>query len=133
MFAGGIREVADDAVAEAFARFAAHQAAVREPKPWLYKVAFRLASQELRARARSYPIQTGEEGAVRRAGRFEGEVELMQLMDHLSPRLRAVFVLCVVFEYQPQEAAAILGISGIAARVYLHRARQRMREELGSE
>ena len=46
-YAGGRRDVADDAVAEAFARVMARGAEVREPLPYLYRVAFRVASAEL--------------------------------------------------------------------------------------
>jgi len=45
-YAGGRRDVADDAVSEAFARMMARGAAVREPEPYLYRVAFRVASTE---------------------------------------------------------------------------------------
>ena len=43
-YSGGRRDVADDAVAEAFARAMARGAEVRDPLAYLYRVAFRVAS-----------------------------------------------------------------------------------------
>jgi DNA-directed RNA polymerase specialized sigma24 family protein len=47
-FAGGRAAVADDAVAEAFARALERISQIREPVPWLYRTAFRLAAEDLR-------------------------------------------------------------------------------------
>jgi hypothetical protein len=47
-FAGGRAAVADDAVAEAFARALERFGQIREPVPWLYRTAFRIAAEELR-------------------------------------------------------------------------------------
>ncbi len=47
-FAAGRRAVADDAVAEAFARALEHANQIRDPVPWLYRTAFRLAAEDLR-------------------------------------------------------------------------------------
>jgi DNA-directed RNA polymerase specialized sigma24 family protein len=46
-YSGGRRDVADDAVAEAFARVMARGVEVRDPLAYLYRVAFRVASAEL--------------------------------------------------------------------------------------
>ncbi len=51
-YAGGRREVADDAVAEAFARAMARDAEVRDPLAYLFRIAFRVASAELARRMR---------------------------------------------------------------------------------
>jgi DNA-directed RNA polymerase specialized sigma24 family protein len=47
-FSAGRRHVADDALAEAFARAMERGRAVREPEPYLFRVAFRVAAQELK-------------------------------------------------------------------------------------
>jgi hypothetical protein len=47
-YSGGRRDVADDAVAEAFARTIERDDQVRDPKAYLYRLAFRIASAELR-------------------------------------------------------------------------------------
>src|SRR5437867_311885 len=46
-YAGGRRHLAEDVVAEAFARAIEHGASIRDPLPWIYRTAFRLASREL--------------------------------------------------------------------------------------
>lgn len=50
--ASGSREVADDAVAEAFAQALRRGSAVRDPAAWLWRVVFRLAAGELKERGR---------------------------------------------------------------------------------
>lgn len=50
-YAGGLREIADDAVAEAFARAIQYDRAIRRPPSWLYRTAFRIAAAELRRRS----------------------------------------------------------------------------------
>jgi RNA polymerase sigma-70 factor (ECF subfamily) len=47
-FAGGRVAIADDAVAEAFARALERFGQIRELVPWLYRTAFRIAVEELR-------------------------------------------------------------------------------------
>jgi DNA-directed RNA polymerase specialized sigma24 family protein len=47
-YSGGRRDVADDAVAEAFARAIERDRQIREPRAYLYRVAFRIAAAELR-------------------------------------------------------------------------------------
>jgi len=51
-FAAGQRGVADDAVAEAFARALEQAGQIRDPVPWLYRTAFRLAADDLRRQRR---------------------------------------------------------------------------------
>jgi len=47
---GGNRDLADDVVAEAFARTLERGSTVRDPPAYLFRVAFRLAARELRRR-----------------------------------------------------------------------------------
>ena len=54
-FAGGRRDVADDAVAEAFARAIEHASTIRDPLAWIYRTASRIASNELRHERRQPP------------------------------------------------------------------------------
>src|SRR6478752_3146114 len=50
VYAGGRRDIADDSVAEAFTRSLESAGPIRDPKAWLYRVAFRAAAAELRHR-----------------------------------------------------------------------------------
>jgi DNA-directed RNA polymerase specialized sigma24 family protein len=51
-FTGGRRDVAEEAVAEAFARAIAHSGTIRDPLAWIYRTAFRVASAELKRERR---------------------------------------------------------------------------------
>ena len=66
------------------------------------------------------------------ADREEIRDRLDQAMAQLSPSLRAVFQLRDVEDRSTAETAAILGITEAAAKVRVHRARLRLREELGA-
>src|SRR4249920_3385125 len=54
-FSGGRRQVAEDAVAEAFARAIEHADGIRDPLAWIYRTAFRLATRELQREKRLPP------------------------------------------------------------------------------
>src|SRR2546423_13390322 len=72
-FTGGRRDVAEEAVAEAFARAIAHAGGIRDPLPWIYRTAFRLAAEELRrerrrtTEAREASVDPPEIGELMRA------------------------------------------------------------------
>src|SRR5436190_20817936 len=66
-YSGGRRDVADDAVAEAFARALEHQGSIRSPKPWGYRIAFRVATAAVRReRGRGELRDRGAEGPAAR-------------------------------------------------------------------
>ena len=126
-FTGGRRDVAEEAVAEAFARAIAHAPAIREPLPWIYRTAFRLARDELR-RERSRPAI--ERGVVE----DRPEVgELMRALRELSPNQRAAIVLRYEEGFSVEEVARRMGTAAPTVRVHIHRARMRLRELLGDE
>jgi DNA-directed RNA polymerase specialized sigma24 family protein len=54
-YAGGRRDVADDAVAEAFARAISRADHVRDPLAYLFRVAFRVASAEMARKSKEVP------------------------------------------------------------------------------
>jgi DNA-directed RNA polymerase specialized sigma24 family protein len=54
-FTGGRADVAEEATAEAFARAVASRDALRDPLGWIYRVAFRVAIDELRRDRRRGP------------------------------------------------------------------------------
>jgi RNA polymerase sigma-70 factor (ECF subfamily) len=125
-FTGGRADVAEEATAEAFARAIAQGDALRDPLAWIYRVAFRVAIDELRADRR-------------RASQVDVAVpppELAGLTDalrQLSPNQRAAIVLRHVLDLDPDEIAHRMGIAQPTVRVHLHRGRKRLRELLGDE
>ncbi len=65
-YTGGRRDIADEAVAEAFARAIAYTRGIRDPLAWIYRTAFRIAAEELRhdaARSSEPDTSVGAAGA----------------------------------------------------------------------
>lgn len=126
-FTGGRRDVAEEAVAEAFARALQHAAGIRDPIAWIYRTAFRIAREEMRRDARhGAAIDTGAEDAA-------GTGELMRALRQLSPNQRAAIVLRYEADLPVDDVARRMGIAAPTVRVHLHRGRTRLRELLGSE
>ncbi len=125
-FAGGRAAVADDAVAEAFARALVRAGQIREPVPWLYRTAFRIAAEELR---RKEPAAVPELTVATAAG-LEA---LVPALRELSPAQRAAVVLHYEADLPVREVAERMGTSAAAVKVHLFRARRRLRELLSEE
>ena len=130
-YAGGRRDVADDAGAEAFARMMARGAAVREPGPYLYRVAFRVASSEF--------ARGGKEAAMHEIASTGGDPsqnglpDLLAALRELTPAQRAAVYLHYRADLPVREVAHITGMSTAAVRVHLMRGRRRLAELLGRE
>jgi RNA polymerase sigma-70 factor (ECF subfamily) len=127
VYAAGSREIADDTVAEAFARFIARSDAVTSPEPWLYRTAFRLAATELRHRGKTggidRPVDQPEPGME----------DLIAALRKLSPAQRAAVVLHYEADMPVSEVARRLGSTRGAVRVHLHAGRKRLRAILGAQ
>ena len=107
---------------------------------WLYRITANCAAtllgrhnrhrhdelDEATAGADSHPDRDPE----LRADADELRGRLRAALDSLPPRLRAVVVLRDVYELSHETIAAELGISESAAKVRLHRARNKLREQL---
>jgi len=127
-FTGGRRQVAEDAIAEAFARAMERDRSVRDPLPYIYRTAFRLASEELRLDRRRGTLQ-----ADHVAIEAPDLVDLIRALDALPPKQRAVVILHDEEGYAAAEVGRLLGIAPTTARVHLHRGRTRLRALLGTE
>jgi RNA polymerase sigma-70 factor (ECF subfamily) len=128
VYAGGRHEVADDAVAEAFARALEHDQAIRDPKPWLYRTAFRVALSEMRRRD-----QPGDPAEHAATSEPQGLGELVAALRALSPSQRAAIVLHYEEDLLVKEVARVMGSTSGAVRVHLHNGRRRLRTLLGAE
>jgi RNA polymerase sigma factor (sigma-70 family) len=118
----GDREVASDAVAEAFAQALGRGDDLRDPQRWVWRAAFRIAAGELKDRGRFQ--------ATTSAARYEMEeppTRLMAGLSRLSPNQRAALVLYYYAGYPTKEIAGILGASAATVRVHLSQGRQRLR------
>jgi RNA polymerase sigma-70 factor (ECF subfamily) len=125
-FAGGRADIAEEATAEAFARAVAHRDAIRDPIAWIYRVAFRVAIDELRRDRRR--------GALVEETTAPPElVGVTEALRRLSPNQRAAIVLRYVMDLDVAEVAHRMGVAEPTVRVHLHRGRKRLRELLGTE
>jgi RNA polymerase sigma-70 factor (ECF subfamily) len=129
-FAAGRRAVADDAVAEAFARGLEHADQIRDPVPWLYRTAFRIAAADLRRERRERELEPEADQAAASAA---GLAALVPALRQLSPAQRGAVVMHYEADLPVREVASRMGTSAAAVRVHLFRGRRRLRELLGDD
>jgi RNA polymerase sigma factor (sigma-70 family) len=127
-YTGGRREIADDALAEAFARALVAPARIRDPLAWLYRVAFRIAAAEMKREGNRIEI---EEVVANPAG--NALPEILAALRHLSPAQRAAVYLHYQADRPVAEVARLLELSTAAVKVHLFRGRQRLRRLLEEE
>jgi RNA polymerase sigma-70 factor (ECF subfamily) len=125
-YAGGRAAVADDAVAEAFARAIERADQIREPVAWLYRTAFRLAAEDLRRGELDRELEPQVVAAA-------GLGNLIPALRQLSPAQRAAVVLHYEADLAVRDVARQMGTSVAAVKVHLFRGRRRLRELLGGE
>jgi RNA polymerase sigma-70 factor, ECF subfamily len=119
------REVTDDAVAEAFAQCLRRGDAVRDPRAWVWRAAFRIAAGALLERRKTGPLAELPDPAI-----DEEPAQLLQALGRLPGNQRASLLLRFYAGYRTDEIARILGISRATVRVHLSRGRKRLRAEL---
>ena len=124
----GNREVADDAVAEAFAQALGRGDELRDPIGWIWRTAFRIAAGELKRRGPASDLvgDVAYEDA-------EPLTDVLDALAKLSPKQRAAVLLHHYAGYPVKEVAEIVGSSSAAVRVHLNRGRNRLRELLGDD
>ena len=120
------RDVASDAVAEAFAQALARGSELRTPDRWVWKVAFRVAAGEMKDRRRRESAST----AVAAYEMPEPQHDLVVALASLTANQRAALVLRHYAGYPTREVAAILGCSAATVRVHLSQGRRRLRRLL---
>jgi RNA polymerase sigma factor (sigma-70 family) len=124
----GSREIASDAVAEAFAQAMGRRETVRKPGAWVWKAAFLIARGELNRLRTDLPATVDTAVAP-----LEPVADVVRALSELSPMQRAATVLHYFGDYSLAETAAILGSSRSAIGVQLFRARKRLRDLLGDD
>lgn len=125
-YSGGLHDVADDAVSEAFARAIQHDGSIRRPRSWLYRTAFRIAAEELRRKN----AQTELTELTYEQPSSLGEV--LPALRKLSPSQRAAVYLHYLAGLPTREIAVVMGTSVAAVKVHLHWGRKRLRLLLGA-
>lgn len=133
----GDRQEAEDVTQEAYLRFWERGRDVRGDREWLLKVARNACLDRLRRRR---PIVDAEPESFEQAHE-EGDPAWHLQRRELSERLHALVAalpepqrsLVVLFDMQGLSGAAcarILGLNANQVKVYLHRARRRLRREM---
>ena len=124
----GDREVASDAVSEAFAQAIARGSAINDLDRWVWRAAFNIARGELKRRGRQtsgvpdLPTEVSTE-----------TVDLVRALAKLTPKQRASIVLHHYAGYSTKETAKIIGSTSGAVGMHLDRGRKRLRDLLGDD
>jgi RNA polymerase sigma-70 factor, ECF subfamily len=129
-YAGGRRDVADDAVAEAFARAMARADHIRDPLAYLFRVAFRVAGAELARRSKE--VQAVPEVSLPDPTQ-NGLPDLLGALRRLTPAQRAAVYLHYQADLPVRDVAHVMGSTSAAVKVHLMRGRRRLAELLGTE
>jgi RNA polymerase sigma-70 factor (ECF subfamily) len=129
VFTGGRPTAADDAVAEAFTRAIEHWNEIEDPRAWLYRVAFRIASADMKRERRPPPMGS----AVGEGAPIDDVLPVLDALTSLPANQRAAIVLHYRMDMSVRDVASALGISVATTKVHLHRGRNRLRQMLGSE
>ena len=122
----GDREVAADAIAEAFAQALRAEATIRDIEAWVWRAAFRIAAGELKERRRSGTgLPANEWYEMEDPAR-----ELVAALAHLPEKQRGSVILHDALGYPSRDVAAMIGSTAAAVRVHLVRGRRRLRHLL---
>jgi len=135
-------ELAADLTQDAFVKEYKAYESLEDPahaRAWLYQIAHRVALDELRRRRiiRFLPWTGESRGASPSAEHLVMETrlsgELQRALQRIPERQRAALLLAEVHELTGLELAAALGVSHVAARALLTRARESLRQALAIE
>ncbi len=121
----GNRDVADEAVAEAFAQALRRGDAIRSPLAWVWRAAFRIAAGEMKERRLT--ISSTESRSEEAYAQIQPAFELIAALGKLSPKQRGAVILHHYAGYPTREVAQILGSTSAAVTVHLSAGRRRLR------
>lgn len=135
-------ELAADLTQDAFVKAYRAYETLEDPahaRAWLYQIAHRVALDELRRRkiVRFLPWTGESRGSSPSAEHLAMETrlsaDLQRALDRIPERQRAALLLAEVHDLTGLELAAALGVSHVAARALLTRARESLRQTLALE
>jgi RNA polymerase sigma-70 factor (ECF subfamily) len=135
-------ELAADLTQDAFVKAYRAQLTLEKPenaRAWLYQIAHRVALDDIRHRKviRMVPWSGESRGAAPSAEHQSMDLrltgELQRALDRIPERQRAALVLAEIHDLTGLELAAVLGVSHVAARALLTRARESLRLALADE
>lgn len=124
--AGGRGDIAEEAVAEAFARYLVHQEGVRDARAWLYRTGARLVIAELRRQRRLGELaDTPGHGTE-----LLFSDDLAEAMSRLTPEQRLATFLAYRMDLPLSEVARLTGSTVAGVKMRLMRARRALRGAL---
>lgn len=136
---------AEDATQETFMRvlrYSSKLTDVDDPKTWLARIAWRVALDRSKQRARTQELALEDPAApIRELASSDDPVDetlqgaqiaavLQKFVAALPAKLREPLLLSSIEEMSPREVAAVLGINEAAVRSRVFRARQILKEKL---
>jgi RNA polymerase sigma-70 factor (ECF subfamily) len=135
-------ELAADLAQDAFIKAYRNYDTLEKPenaRAWLYQIAHRVALDEIRRRKiiRFFPWTGESRGAAPSAERLVMDAHLsgdmQRALARIPERQRAALLLAELHDLTGLELAAALGVSHVAARALLTRARESLRQALVAE
>lgn len=135
-------EIAADMTQDAFIKAYRSYATLERPenaRAWLYQIAHRVALDEIRRRKiiRFLPWTGESRGAAPSAEHLVMDSrlssDLQRALARIPERQRAALLLAELHDLTGMELAAALGVSHVAARALLTRARESLRQALAAE
>jgi RNA polymerase sigma-70 factor (ECF subfamily) len=135
-------ELAADLTQDAFVKAYRNYDTLEKPenaRAWLYQIAHRVALDELRRRKiiRFLPWTGESRGAAPSAEHLVMDLhlsaDLQRALERIPERQRAALLLAELHDLTGLELAAALGVSHVAARALLTRARESLRQALATE
>jgi len=135
-------EVAADMTQDTFIKAYKNYDTLEKPenaRAWLYQIAHRVALDEIRRRkiVRFFPWTGESHGAAPSAEHLVMDANLsgdmQRALAKIPERQRAALLLAEVHDLTGVELAAALGVSHVAARALLTRARESLRQALAAE
>jgi RNA polymerase sigma-70 factor (ECF subfamily) len=135
-------ELAADLTQDAFIKAYRNYETLEKPenaRAWLYQIAHRVALDEIRRRkiVRFLPWTGESPGSAPSAERLVMDThlssDLQRALGRIPERQRSALLLAELHDFTGLELAAALGVSHVAARALLTRARESLRQALAAE
>jgi len=135
-------ELAADLTQDAFIKAYKNYETLEKPenaRAWLYQIAHRVALDDIRRRKiiRFFPWTGESHGSAPSAERLVMDAhlsgDLQRALARVPERQRAALLLAELHDLTGLELASALGVSHVAARALLTRARESLRQALASE
>ena len=131
---GAAEDLTSETFVEAWNARSRFDPRMRSARPWLYGIATNVVARHREREERWLAsIDTARERTDDRVEPLgiQVDIDLARALRRLSPPLRDVLLLTAIADLRVADAARALGISTVAARVRLHRARSIVSSELG--